>query len=64
MRVHAGSGKGEEMKELSDRELLIRVDERVNRLDHCMNNHLRHHWAVELTLVAALLTAVLGWVLK
>ena len=31
---------------MSDHDLLIRIDERVNKLDRCMTNHLRHHWVV------------------
>jgi len=35
----------------SDHDLLIRIDERVLKLDRAMTNHLTHHWAVTLALV-------------
>jgi hypothetical protein len=41
---------------LSDHDLLIRIDERVQKLDRCMTNHLRHHWMV----TVAALTAAAG----
>jgi len=40
---------------ITDHDLLIRIDERVSKLDRCMSNHLRHHWVV----TAAALTALL-----
>jgi len=47
--IKAGAG-------LSDHDLLIRIDERVQKLDRCMTNHLRHHWMV----TVAALTAAAG----
>jgi hypothetical protein len=46
------------MGEPSDHDLLIRIDERVEKLDRCMTNHLTHHWAVTLALVGSVLTAL------
>ena len=46
------------MGEPTDHDLLIRIDERVRKLDRCMTNHLAHHWAVTLALVGAVLTAL------
>jgi len=48
------------MGEPNDHDLLIRIDERVEKLDRCMTNHLRHHWAVTMTALAAALGAVLS----
>jgi len=46
------------MGEPTDHDLLIRIDERVDKLDRCMTNHLAHHWAFTLALLAAVLTAL------
>ena len=43
---------------MSDHDLLIRIDERVLKMDRCITNHLRHHWAVTLAAVTATLTAL------
>ena len=45
-------------KDITDHDLLIRIDERVSKLDRCMTNHLRHHWMVTLAALAAAFTAV------
>ena len=44
-------------KEISDHDLLIRIDERVKKIDRCMGNHLRHHWAITMMAVSAMLAA-------
>ena len=46
------------MMELNDHDLLIRIDERVAKLDRCMSNHLAHHWTVSVAVLAAVLTAL------
>jgi len=46
------------MSEPSDHDLLIRIDERVRKLDRCMTNHLAHHWAVSMAVLGAVLTAL------
>ena len=46
------------MPDLPDHDLLIRIDERVAKLDRCMTNHLAHHWAITLAAVTAVLTAI------
>jgi hypothetical protein len=46
------------MGEPNDHDLLIRIDERVAKLDRSMTNHLAHHWAVTLALVGSVLTAL------
>ena len=43
---------------VSDHDLLIRIDERVQKLDRCMSNHLKHHWVVTAAALTALLTAL------
>ena len=46
------------MSDPSDHDLLTRIDERVQKLDRSMTNHLAHHWAVTVALGGALLTAL------
>ncbi len=46
------------MPEENDHTLLIRIDERVKKMNTCLENHLRHHWAVTIGLVIALAAAV------
>ena len=46
--------------DINEHDLLIRIDERTKKIDTCLTNHLRHHWAVTL----ALLVVVLGLVAK
>jgi hypothetical protein len=41
----------------TDHDLLIRIDERVAKLDRCMMSHLAHHWAFTLSVVGAILAA-------
>lgn len=42
---------------LSDHNLLIRIDERVKKIDKCLGNHLKHHFLIT---VAALSAAFMG----
>ena len=51
------------MSEPTDHDLLIRIDERVGKLDRCMTNHLAHHWAVSLAVLGAVLAAVASLVI-
>ena len=51
-------------RELSDHDLLIRLDVQVCELNRLMRNHLAHHWAVELALAIALIGAVVGLLFK
>jgi len=53
-----------ERKELSDHDLLIRLDVQVGELCRQMKNHLAHHWAVELALAGALIGAVAALLFK
>jgi hypothetical protein len=46
------------MTEPNDHDLLIRIDERVRKLDRCMTNHLAHHWTVSIAVLGAVLTAL------
>ena len=52
-------------KPTSDHDLLIRIDERVQKLDRCMTNHLKHHWVVTVAaltaFVGAVVTLVVSW---
>ena len=43
---------------MTDHDLLTRIDERVLKLDKCMTNHLAHHWAVTVASIGAVLTAL------
>ena len=45
-------------KDLTDHDLLVRIDERVNHNEGMMSNHLKHHWAVTLALLAATLSSI------
>lgn len=47
-----------EGEQISDHDLLIRIDERVNKLRTCMTNHLRHHWAITILMLTALFAAI------
>ena len=46
---------------ITDHDLLIRIDERVKKLDRCLVDHLKHHWAVTLCALAAVISALLSW---
>ena len=46
------------MDDPSDHDLLIRIDERVSKLDRCMSNHLRQHWAILVAAGTAMLSAL------
>jgi hypothetical protein len=46
------------LSEPTDHDLLIRIDERVGKLDRCMTNHLAHHWAVSVAVLGAVLAAL------
>lgn len=45
------------MADPTDHDLLIRIDERVKKLDTCMTNHLHHHWIITAAAISAALTA-------
>jgi len=45
-------------KQMSDHDLLIRIDERVDKLDRCMSSHFRHHWAILLAAGTAMIGAI------
>lgn len=47
-------------RERTDHDLLLRIDERTQKLDRCMTNHLAHHWAVTLASIVAFLTALVS----
>ncbi len=48
------------MDDLTDHDLLIRIDERVTKLDRCMSNHFKQHWAILLAAGTAMLGALLS----
>jgi len=52
------------MTEPSDHDLLIRIDERVRKLDRCLTNHLRHHWAVTLLALGAVVSALVSLLIQ
>lgn len=43
---------------MTDHDLLTRIDERVQKLDRCMSNHLAHHWAITVAFVVAAIGAI------
>ena len=47
---------------LNDRELLIRIDERVDALTTALKEHRARHWAVTLAAMSALGTAIVALV--
>ena len=46
------------MAEPTDHDLLIRIDERLQRVENCLVNHLQHHWAVTITALGATVGAI------
>ena len=46
------------MGEPSDHDLLIRIDERVQKIDRAIANHLARHWTVSVAVLGAVLTAL------
>lgn len=51
-------------EDLSDHDLLIRIDVRTDKTETCLRNHLRHHWAVEVGLILCLAGALIGLAVK
>ena len=50
---------------MNDHDLLIRIDERVQKIDKCLGNHLQSHikinimaWGAALSAIAALIVAL------
>ncbi len=50
-------------REVSDRELLVRIDERVRMIDRRLETHLTRHWTVTLVAIGALLTGTTSLIL-
>ncbi len=48
------------MAEPTDHDLLIRIDERVAKVDRCLAGHLNRHWAASLAAAGALMTAAVS----
>jgi len=48
-------------KDLTDHDLLIGLNARVEALHECLKRHLAHHWAVTLLAGIAVLSAILSW---
>ncbi len=49
---------------LSDHDLLIRIDERLKKVDRCLANHLRHHWRVTVIALTVAAGAVAAAVMR
>ena len=47
----------------TDHDLLIRIDERLIKLDTCFTNHLRHHFMVTMAMLTALLGLTMAFIL-
>jgi ABC-type proline/glycine betaine transport system permease subunit len=45
-------------KNLTDHDLLVRIDERVQHNEEMMANHLNHHWGVTIALLAATISSI------
>lgn len=45
--------------DLTDHDLLIRIDERVCELQKSLTSHKRYHWAVALVAISALVMVIL-----
>ena len=50
----------EQQKPASDHDLLTRIDERTERIDDRLAEHLRRHWAITVVAIGALFTSVSG----
>ena len=46
------------MNSVTDHDLLIRIDERVDKIGHDLSNHLKHHWVLTISLTGALLSTL------
>ena len=53
----------ERQAKTTDHDLLIRIDERVLKLDTCMSNHLKHHWAVTIAALGAGFSGIVAAIL-
>jgi len=45
----------------TDHDLLIRIDERTQKIDTCLRDHLKHHWVIftiGITTLAGLIVSV------
>ena len=60
MSLGLRAGRAHAMSEQNDHDLLVRIDERVARIDRCLTAHLNRHWAASLAAAGAFLTAVLS----
>ena len=47
-----------------DHDLLVRIDERVTKLDKSMSNHLQHHWALTLAVAGSAFAAATALVVQ
>ena len=48
----------------NDHDLLIRIDEKVDRIDTGFNNHLSHHWKATAILLAATLGLITALIIS
>jgi hypothetical protein len=42
----------------TDHDLLVRIDERLKKVDTCLSNHLKHHFMITMVLLATVLGLV------
>jgi len=40
---------------MTDHDLLVRIDERVQKIDKCLTGHIKHHWMISIPVGLALL---------
>ncbi len=52
------------MKEITDHDLLIRIDERTNTLSTHFCNHIRHHWMITIPLILSIVGLIITLLIK
>lgn len=50
----------QDKQEMSDHDLLIRIDERVDHLHRCLKDHLKKHWVFSMAAVSGIISLVTG----
>ncbi len=48
------------MEEKNDHDLIITIDVKLDELKNQFSNHLKHHWAITITLLSITLTSLIS----